>query len=317
MTSSNFSSRRRFLVQATTQASAIGIVGGLSVRADDLSVQSEQTPKSQFSRVLNFTVPGKHAIALAVGPKDQIYVAVDRQVKIFDRDGTHHRTLDFRKLPRGLAVDSKGTLYVAMARGIEVVHVNDERDQWSPPVNNVWLNSLTINSSEVCVADSASKVVWRFDRTGTVLGRYVPFTGNSTTASEFFAITASEGRLHIADPRRHQVAAFDAAGQCEHRWGIASRELAGFSGCCNPVSLAIRDDGRIVTAERGILRVKLFSDQGVFISLIAGPEYFATSSVSEKKTESDCATAGLIVAVDASRRTIVLDPASRLLQVFV
>ncbi|MDZ4847761.1 MAG: hypothetical protein SGI77_00565 [Pirellulaceae bacterium] len=327
MTSANRSSRRRFLVQATAHVSAIGIagefVGGFVVHAGEPVVPSQPDSTSKFTPAMHFTVQGKHVMAMAVGPNDQIYVGVDRQVKVFDRDGSPLQTLDFKRLPRGLAVDEVGTVYVAMARGIEVVGVANERKQWSLPEGDVWLNSVALNGNEVCVADSANKVIWRFDQSGSRLGHYVPATGNATRASEFFAMSASKGRLHVADPRRHQVSTFDDGGQRERSWGVASRDLAGFSGCCNPVSLAVRDDGSIVTAERGIPRVKLFSGSGEFLAMIAGPENFKSTmeksivdSVVESTADADCSTGGLIVAVDAARRTLVLDPTTRKIQVF-
>jgi hypothetical protein len=55
-------------------------------------------------------------------------------------------------------------------------------------------------------------------------------------------------------------------------WGKGGREIGQFLGCCNPTDFAIFPDGRFVTAEKGVPRVKVYSKEGEFINVVAGPD---------------------------------------------
>jgi len=313
MASEPGNSRRQFLLDSAGQATALVIASGLTAQAGESAPQTGSPTDHHFRQVAGFNVPGRRVAAMAVGPEDRIFVAADRQVRIFDRRGIELRTIDFERTPRGIAVDRDGTLFVAQARAIEVVRGEDrDRVRWSLPTADVWFGGLALHGDEVCVADSAGGVVRRFNRDGVFLGTLAPASGKFSAPPEFFALGAAEGRLQVVDPRRHQVVAFAADGNRERTWGGASRELDGFAGCCNPVALAVRSDGRIVTAERGLPRIKLFSAAGEFLAPIAGPEDF---SADHQNSASDdgfgCSTGGFALAVDSADRILVLDRITR------
>lgn len=314
-------SRRQFLLDSTHQATALVVASGLTAQAGETDPRSESPTDHRFRPVTEFRVPGRRATALAVSPEDQVFVAADRHVHVFDRRGTELRTIDFDRTPRSIAVDRDGTLYVAFARGIEAVRGKDQsRVRWNlpTPTADVWFSGIALNGDEVCVADSAGGVVRRFNRDGVLLGTLAPASGKFSAPPEFFALGARDGRLQIADPRRHRVVAFAADGDRERTWGGASRDLVGFAGCCNPVALAVRSDGCIVTAERGLPRIKLYSPAGEFLALIAGPEDF---SADHQNSASDngfgCSTGGFALAVDSTDRLLVLDRLTREIRIIV
>ncbi len=82
-------------------------------------------------------------------------------------------------------------------------------------------------------------------------------------------------------------------------------KLEGFCGCCNPSHLARMADGRFVTSEKGLPRVKLYAEDGTFVGLVAGTDAFAKETV------------GLDLAVDGDGRILVLDPVAKAVRVFV
>ena len=84
-----------------------------------------------------------------------------------------------------------------------------------------------------------------------------------------------DGLLRVNNPGRHSVEVYSAKGDLESSWGKATATLStAFCGCCNPVGVALLADGRCVTCEKGLPRVKVYSAQGVFESVVAGPESF-------------------------------------------
>ena len=82
-------------------------------------------------------------------------------------------------------------------------------------------------------------------------------------------------------------------------------EIDGFCGCCNPTHMVIMDNGSFVTSEKGLPRVKIIAPTGELRAVVAGPRQLAEDTV------------GLDLAIDTDGRILVLDPAARLVRVFV
>ena len=93
--------------------------------------------------------------------------------------------------------------------------------------------------------------------------------------------------------------------------------MSDFFGCCNPAHFAILPDGRFVTSEKGIPRIKVYSAQGQFECVVAGPEQLAVDSrqLSDPRLAADKRV--FDVAVDSRGRVLVLDPQARSVRVYV
>ena len=72
------------------------------------------------------------------------------------------------------------------------------------------------------------------------------------------------------------------------------------------MNFAILPDSRFVTCEKGIPRVKVYSADGVFESVVAGAELFAQSEV----------VIAPDVAVDSRGRIMVLDQVGKAVRIF-
>ena len=78
----------------------------------------------------------------------------------------------------------------------------------------------------------------------------------------------------------------------------------GFSGCCNPAHFAFLPDGRFVTSEKGLVRVKTYKPSGEFDAVVAAPVKFA-----EEGKAPD-------LAADAAGNVYVLDFDKKMIRVF-
>jgi len=134
----------------------------------------------------------------------------------------------------------------------------------------------------------------------------------------FFPITWAGDSLFVAHPGRHRVERYDADGELKSRWGKRTRGLDGFTGCCNPVSVAVTDSGEFVTAERGQPRIKLFDRDGKLQTVIAEPEAFDTTEHERVDTDAElvtCQNGGIEVAL-LDRQVVALDHTTAAFRLF-
>ena len=267
--------------------------------------------------------------AVAVGPDDRIFVAGDKVIVVFDADGKKLRTIDLEQEPHCLAVSqtehaSPGRLYVGMRDHVEVYDADGRRQSaWPQPGPRAVLTSIAVGEEDVFVADAGSLVVWRYDRNGKLLGeigrrdpsRDIP--GFVVPSPWFDVAIAPDGLLRVTNPGMHCIEAFTFDGHLEFAWGKSGMGIEAFCGCCTPSNIAILADGRVVTAEKGIPRVKVYSAAGKFECVVVGTSTLAPnpSMLTEGCDEDSLHPVDL--AVDSHGRILALDPLIACVRVFV
>ena len=258
--------------------------------------------------------------AVAVGPRDRVFVAGDKAIAVFNRDGNILKTIKLEQEPHCLAVAkadraSPGRLYVGMKDHVEVYDADGRRQAaWPTPGKRSVLTSIAVGEEDVFVADAGSLVVWHYDRNGKLLGqigrrdpsRNVP---GFVVPSPYFDVAISpDGLLRVANPGMHQIEAFTFDGQLELSWGKRGMGIEAFCGCCNPSNIAILSDGRIVTAEKGLPRVKVYSATGEFECVVVGPSVLAPNPSMLTECCDEHTLHPVDLAVDSRDRILVLDP---------
>ena len=106
-------------------------------------------------------------------------------------------------------------------------------------------------------------------------------------------------------------------GDLDSFWGEESPTVDGFFGCCNPCHLALLPDGRFVTSEKGIPRVKIYDSAGDFESVVAGSEQLGLPMAALGDARSKGVEHIYDVAADGRGRVLVLDPVGKCVRVFV
>jgi DNA-binding beta-propeller fold protein YncE len=249
--------------------------------------------------------------ALAVGPDGRVYVGGDRMVRVW-RGGSPELEYTVAEQPHCLAVAPDGTVYVGFR---DYVGVYDARGKlvtnWAAQGVHAYLTAIATDGDSVWVADAGNRVVLHYDRQGNLLGRLGkpdpahPARELVVPSPYLGMVLGADGLLRVANPGRHEVEVYGTDGVWQSAWGKASDALDGFCGCCNPTNLALLPDGRVVTAEKGQPRVKVYLPDGRLESVVAGEQAFRPE------------TAGLSLATDAQGRIYVLDPSRRTVRVFV
>jgi len=265
----------------------------------------------------------KQARTLSVDPNGLIYVAGDSQIRVFDQVGKSVKAIDIPARPQCLALAEDGAVYVGTKDHVEVYDAAGQQTSVWPGLGpEAVITGIAVWKDDVFVADAGRRTVLRFDRQGQSLGRIGDkdpnrgIEGFVVPSPHFDLAVAQDGLLRVVNPGRHRIEAYTSNGQLELSWGRFGSDIEGFTGCCNPVHLAILPDGGFVTCEKGVVRVKVFGSDGRFVGVVAGPRQLIGSAGEVCQTVEQCQGSSFDVATDKIGRVYVLDTIKNQVRIF-
>ena len=250
--------------------------------------------------------------AMEVDAAGNIYVAGKGAIAVYDPSGTETSRITLDGAATCLEFTPDGRLLVGMEDKVAVLGA-DYKPQatWSGFTERSLITSIVANEKEVFLADAANRCVLRVDYDGKVLNeigkadeaRDIP--GLEVPSPYFDMAFDDEGSLWVVNPGKLGLERYQSNGDIVTSWYKPSLELEGFSGCCNPTHIAFNSKGRLVTCEKGLVRVKIYEvTAGTFEELVVGSQSFKVAqSVSD-------------MVVDASDRVLVLDSRQKSVRIF-
>ncbi len=249
-------------------------------------------------------------LGVAVGSGDRIHALGDGEVRIFEAGGSFVRAWQVVSDVTCLGTAPDGRIVVGAPGRIEIYdeagrHLGGfaagEKDKPAA------VTEVRVFGGEVLVADAAARIIRRYDTSGKQLGAIGTRTktGNFILPNKWLDFDVdARGVVRATDTGRHQVSAWGLDGEPLGSFGkFGMRNAEDFVGCCNPVNLAIAPDGRIVTGEKMVARVKVYEPEGRLLALI-GPENFDPNCIH------------IHLAVDSKGRILAADPVRREVLVF-
>jgi hypothetical protein len=269
----------------------------------------------RYEEVTRFRCPDGGPNRLVIGADQNIYLGSAKQVSVLSLSGELLRRVAVSAPVRCVASGTDGQIYAGLQNHIEVFSARGEWvASWESPGPRTWLSGLACGENELFAADSGSRTILRYDKSGKLLGRI----GKKDAARSVPGLVAPspyldvemgrDGLLRVNNFGRHAVETYTVDGDLEQSWGKPSAGIAGFCGCCNPVSVAMLPGGQYVTCEKGLPRVKVYSETGEFQCVVAGVESFPENAKSGAPSKGlDCTLGGLDVAVDHKGLVYVLD----------
>jgi hypothetical protein len=90
-------------------------------------------------------------------------------------------------------------------------------------------------------------------------------------------------------------------GVLQNSWSKSTPEIEGFSGCCNPARFTFLKDGRFITSEKGLVRIKVYTPSGEFESVVAAPEKFISDGEAPDLAVDEM---GNVIALDIDKKMI-------------
>lgn len=333
-------SRRQFVQRAAIGASVLGlgaVAGTLALPSKspsttsgrerelgpkfsyDVSGLAEVDPKFIAYREEKPILSGFEELrAVRVGRNGRIITAGDQGIRIFDASGSKTSEFTLTERPRCLAAGKDASIYVGMSRCVQVFNDQGQRQaQWDNLGANAVITSIAAGAENVFVADAGNRVVVRYDLSGKqlgLIGKKNPeknILGFVVPSPYFEVSVGTDGWVWAVNPAHHRLEAYTFDGEPRSVWGESANTLEGFCGCCNPIHFTRLSDGRFVTAEKGLPRVKVYSATGQFQSVVAAPSEFARQMENPRSGK-----AGMSLAADESGRIYLADSTTGQIRVF-
>ena len=220
--------------------------------------------------------------AMAFDQQGRLYVAGTDAIAVLDEAGKEVSRAPIQGTPTCLAFAPDGRLLVGLEDRVDVLD-NDLKKvaSWGDFTKRSYITAMAADDSEVYLADAASRCVLRVDYNGKVLNRIgeadekrdVP--GLEVPSPHLDLALDDDGLLWVVNPGKLGLECYRSNGDIVTSWYHPSLELAGFSGCCNPTNIAFNKEGRLVTCEKGLVRVKIYEvTAGSFEELVVGSKAF-------------------------------------------
>lgn len=320
------SHRREFLTETMLGA---GLVLGMTARPAPAAARPKANPFAYdishlqktdpgligYEEVARWRAPRPEPKAVAAGQDAQLWIAAGNYVTALSPDGQRGLEIALSAPARAVCVARDGDVLVSLRDHLEIFSGKGERKAtWEVPDKKAWLTGIAVSDDAVFATDAGNRVLLRYDRAGKLTARLGIRDKDRNIAgfivpSPFFDVAlGTDGLLRVANPGRHRVDLFTQDGDFELAWGEATMGIKGFCGCCNPIHLALLPDGRVVTCEKGLPRVKVYGALGEFESVVAGPESFPENAKAcAARGLGDCTQGGLDAAVLADGRIAILD----------
>ncbi len=264
-----------------------------------------------YRETKNFNIGFDEPAGIAVDSLG-IYLVGDQKLKMIDFAGNLLLDINLPGIPKTVCCEGE-KIYMVIDNRIMVYNVQGNLlSKWEHPGENSMLTSVTATDSLVFVADAGNRRVLKYSADGELLGQ---FEGKSRedalhgfiVPSPYFDLDINNaGELWVVNPGLHALENYTLDGGYRSFWESSGIKVDEFSGCCNPAHFSFMDDGRFLTSEKGLVRIKLYKPSGELDGVVAAPAKFK-----DEGEAPDIATdkAGNVYALDFDKKMVrVFEP---------
>lgn len=151
-------------------------------------------------------------------------------------------------------------------------------EEWGPFDEKSQITSISANENYIAIADASNKLIFILNKDGSLFTFFGKPGNQFIVPSPYFDVAFLDNEIiGVANPGKRQIEFRTRQGDKVSFFGEEGVGLKEFCGCCNPAHFAFFPDGRIVTAEKGINRLKILNQNGELIELVSQSNVFKAS----------------------------------------
>lgn len=285
--------------------------------ADSKSAPTDPTYRETRRISLNLEDPS----ALAMSADGKTYVAGGNALLVLDAAGKETARFPLKWKPGAIAVFGDGKILLGLRSRVDVLDAQGTVvASWGDLGPRACITSIAVAEEDVFVADAGNRVVLRYDKSGNLknrIGEPDPARKNAgfVIPSPYFDLAHdSFGALWVVNPGKHGLENYRPSGEMVTSWYRTGMDAKSFCGCCNPIHIAFLSDGSVVTAEKGLNRVKLYGPDTELAGMVATPADLHAADANALAADNDPPVKDM--AVDADDRIWILHGPEKALLAF-
>lgn len=239
---------------------------------------------------------------------DHIYLLTTEYLQVLTPNGQEVSRFALEQTPNSLFVCPEKDVFIAFENFLASYQPDGEMIHQSDPApDNTSFTSIVVLDTLVFAADAGNKQVMIYNRNLEYIESFKGESGVSSVhgfilPSLHFDMAANpDNELWVVNPGLHSIQNYALDGRFRRQWGEPSFGPEGFSGCCNPSYIRFLPDGRLLTSEKGLVRIKIYKESGALESVVAPPEVFKNSHQAPAIATT---ASNLIVALDFDKSMI-------------
>ncbi len=239
-------------------------------------VQAPAIPDSWFIFASIPVTEGK-LISVTADEDRQIFAGGESFVSCYSEDLKKLWTLKMPVKITAMSV-SGDTVFAASTELIYLISRSGKLiNEWGPYEANSIITSVSADKYHVAIADAGIKRVFVLNKKGEVVTMIGQSDNRFIIPSPYFDVALfSDDLLYIANTGNHRIETWTTGGKFLEQCGEPGTAPELFCGCCNPAHFTVVSNG-IITAEKGINRIKILDQHGKFIEYVSSKNSFVPS----------------------------------------
>jgi len=226
----------------------------------------------EVSDVLDITKGKLKAVAIA--DDGGIFIAGDSFISSYSADLSlkWEYNTDY---PITAIAAKNGRVYAASEQKVTVFDNSGKKTaEWEPFDSNSILTSVSANGAYVAIADAGTRTVYMLDHNGNTQHVIGGSQERFIVPSPYFDVyLEDDNTLFVANPGRFRIERRNIDGTVIDYLGESGLAPSEFCGCCNPSHIYLSNK-RIITAEKGINRIKILNEDGEFVEFVSSDNNF-------------------------------------------
>lgn len=264
-----------------------------------IPMQTEEV-KVGFLKHKTIKLPLKEAIAFKLS-QGIFHILEGKNVVKLNLDGKIINSFNLPNRATSFTIDDDNNYIIALKNRLFVYRQNGKKiKELFDFGENSFITAIAYSAKFIFCADSANRLVWQLTKSGSLVRQIGGTQGDNNikfiVPSPFFDLLVNAENLWVTNPGKRRIECYNFNGKLLKNWGYHSLASAGFCGCCNPTTIAMDRNNKMITAEKGLVRVKQYDLKGNLLTMIAEATNFSNN------------VKGLDIEVNTHGYIFILDP---------